>query len=80
MKSKAERHQPACLAAHNLVNKLSIIIGNCDLLIEKTEAGTEYARRLAVIREVADAPVKELAEHQRQAEAELRKADKRKAG
>jgi hypothetical protein len=80
MKLRAERHQPACLAAHKLLNKLSVIIGNCDLLIEKTEAGTEHAQRLAGIREVADTAVKELLEHQHQAEAELRKASKRKVG
>ena len=44
-------HQPACLTAHNLIGKVSIILGNCDLLIEKMEAGTEESRRLAVIRE-----------------------------
>ena len=74
MKSRQKRHQPACLAAHNLIGKVSIILGNCDLLIEKMEAGTEEARRLAVIRETAKEVVKELVEHQSMAEAEKRKA------
>ena len=80
MRPKSQRHLAACMAAHKLVNKLSIIIGNCDLLIQKTDPDTEQARRLAVIREVADTAVKELVEHQRQSEAEIRKSRARKAG
>ena len=63
-----------------MVNKFSAIIGNCDLLIEKTEQGTEYARRLAVIREIAESAVKELNEHQQQVEAETRRPGGQKAG
>ena len=75
MRSKAERHQPACMVAHYVVNQLAAIIGNCDLLIETTEKGTEHARRLGVIREIAETAAKELNEHQRQAEAETRRAN-----
>ena len=74
MKSKGDRHQPACMAAHDLVNKLAAIVGHCDLLIEVTEQGTESARRLALIRDIAESAVKELNEHQRKIEAERRKA------
>ena len=80
MQSKRERHQPACMVAHAQLNKLAAIIGNCDLLIEKTEQGTEYARRLGLIREIADSAVKELTEHQQQVEAETRKSGGRRAG
>ena len=73
MKSRPNRHQPT-LAAHNLIGKLSTIIGNCDLLIEKTEPETENARRLAVIRNAAREAVQGLVEHQKQVEAEKRKA------
>ena len=72
-----ERDQPACMAAHHLVNQLSAIVGHCDLLLEMTEQGTEQARRLAMIRDIASTAVKELSEHQRKLEAEARK---RKAG
>jgi len=74
MASKGRQHQSACMFAHSLVNKLSGIVGNCDLLYEKTESGTEYARRLVVIRDLAESAVKEIMEHQRRAEAESRKA------
>jgi hypothetical protein len=72
-----DRGQPASMAAHHLVNQLSAIVGHCDLLIEMTEQGTEQARRLAMIREIAKTAVKELTEHQRQLDVEARK---RKAG
>ena len=68
------------MASHKLINKLSIIIGNCDLLIPKIDANTDEARRVATIREIADTTVKELVEHERQAEAETRKSQTWKAG
>jgi hypothetical protein len=80
MQSKRQRHQPACMVAHAQLNKLAAIIGNCDLLIEKTEQGTEYARRLGLIREIADSAVKELTEHQQQVEEETRRSGGRRAG
>ncbi len=79
MRSK-ERHQPAFMVAHDLVNKLSAIVGHCDLLIEETEQGTEHARRLTLIRDTANTAAKELKEHQRQLEVEMRRMDRRKAG
>ena len=80
MRRKAEVHQPPWMAAHDLNNKLSVIVGNCDLLIEKTEPGTDQARRLAIIREAADAAVKELAEYQQSVETQTRTTHRRKAG
>lgn len=74
MGSKSERHQPVCMVAHDLVNKLSAIVGHCDLLIEITERDPEYARRLTLIRDIAKAAAEELAEHQRKLAAETRKA------
>jgi hypothetical protein len=62
------------MVAHDLINQFSDIIGHCDLLIEETEQGTEHARRLTLIRDIAKGAAKELAEHQRQLEAETRKA------
>lgn len=74
MRSKTRHNEPACMVAHNLIGKLSSIIGNCDLLIERTEPDTELAQRLGVIREIASTAVHELVEHQRQTEAGKRKA------
>ena len=74
MQSNRERHQPVCMVAHDLVNKLSDIVGHCDLLNEMTEQGTEYARRLAIIRDIAESAAKELTEHQRQVATAVRRA------
>ena len=74
MDSKGKSHEPVCMVAHDLVNKLAAIVGHCDLLGEMTEPGTEYARRLAKIRGIAESAVNELNEHRRKIEAEKRKA------
>ena len=64
MLSNGGCHEPTCLLAHRLVNKLSAIIGNCDLLNEQVEAGSECAKRLSLIHDVAQEMAKELNEHQ----------------
>jgi DNA-binding FrmR family transcriptional regulator len=70
MSSKSDGHRPVCMVAHDLLNKLSAIVGQCDLLNEVIEQGTDCASRLAAIRDIADAAVKELIEHQRRLQAE----------
>ena len=74
MDSTGKRHEPASMEAHNLVDILSAIISNCDLLSEKIEPGTEAARRLATVRDLAMSAVKQLTEHQRALAAESGKA------
>jgi len=69
MDSKSGPDLPAWMVEHDLRNKLSVIIGNCDRLSEITEKNTEHARRLAVIHDAAESIVKELTEHQRNMEA-----------
>lgn len=66
MQPNAKLHQPACLVAHHLVNKLSAIIGHCDLLSADAEQGTECAKRLALIHDLAKSAAKELTDHQRE--------------
>lgn len=45
-------HESVCLLAHDLVNKVSIILGYCDLLIEEP-AGPKTAARLRMIHDTA---------------------------
>ena len=56
-----------CIAAEGFINKLSIIIGHCDLLRERAEAAeVQDAGILAgveIIRKVACGVVRELKEH-----------------
>jgi hypothetical protein len=63
MRPNADPHQPVCIVAHNLVNKLSAIIGQCDLLSEKVEEGTESAKRLVMIHDLAKSAARELTDH-----------------
>jgi hypothetical protein len=74
MGSTGNRHEPASMEVHNLVNTLSAIISHCDLLSEKIEQGTEAARQLATVRDLAESAVKQLTEHQQALAAESRKA------
>ena len=53
LKSKTGSFEPWCQLSHDLINQLSIIVGNCDLLSKEALEGSEYARRLFLIREVA---------------------------
>ena len=52
--------------AHELLNRLTVIIGNCDLVIEKTPADSERAKLLLVIRENARSMAEDLTRHQRE--------------
>ena len=63
-KSNRESYQPTCLFAHHLINKLSTIVGSCDLASEQVEPGTEYAKHLALIRDTAKEMARELVVHQ----------------
>jgi|HubBroStandDraft_1064217.scaffolds.fasta_scaffold00024_62 hypothetical protein len=63
-KSTQGYHEPDCVLAHDIVNKLSVIIGNCDLLSEQVQPGSEFAKRLRLIHDVAQGIARELNEHQ----------------
>lgn len=67
MQSNEKIHQPACLLAHDLLNKLSAIIGFCDLLIEKAEErgqDQECVKWLATVNDLSKSAIKTLVEHQ----------------
>jgi light-regulated signal transduction histidine kinase (bacteriophytochrome) len=64
MQANRRVHQPVCLLAHDLINKLSAIIGLCDLLIGTAERqDTECAKYLTSIHELAKSATKELIDH-----------------
>jgi hypothetical protein len=54
---------PACLLVHNMINKLSVIIGNCDLVIEATPEDSPQAQRLAAIRKAAESLILEVRDY-----------------
>ena len=55
--SGAAKHQPRCLLSHEFLNKLSVIIGSCELLLEdqgeSPNLDAQTARRVGVIRDIA---------------------------
>jgi len=63
-KSDLGKYQPSCLLAHGLVNKLSIIVGYCDLLKDHAPDDSVCQKQLHAIREVAKEMATELNQHQ----------------
>ena len=59
-----ECDRTACSLACELIDKLTVIVGNCDLLREGMGAGSAEAKRLDSIRSVAKEMAKELGECQ----------------
>jgi hypothetical protein len=62
--STKESDEAACLLAHEIIEKLTVIIGNCDLLSAKAQAGSECATRLGLIHDTAKEIAKELGDRQ----------------
>lgn len=73
--SNEKRHQPTCMLAHDLINKLSVIVGFCDLLSAEVAVGTKDATRLTVIHDIAKAMAKELTDRQCELAAAIRKVE-----
>ena len=57
-------YQPSCMLAHQLINRLSVIVGFCDLLAEEALEAPECLRRLRQMREIASSAAEELVRHQ----------------
>jgi len=57
-------YEPASPSTHDLVNKLSIILGHCDLLRDQLKAGSPSANRVCAIQEVVRGMAMELNEYQ----------------
>jgi hypothetical protein len=62
-KNKTGCHHPICMMAHDLVNSLSVIVGNCDLL-KGFDQPAEAIDRLSRIRDTATQMAETLREHQ----------------
>jgi len=62
----AEHYSPTCMLSHHFINQLSAIVGNCDILKDRSERAEapdpDCVRRLAVIRDIALALITEMRE------------------
>ena len=63
-KSSGVGHELTGPLVHDLVNKLAVIVGHCDLMSEHLKAGSQCAKRLAAIQEIAQGMAKQLNECQ----------------
>lgn len=57
-------YQPSCMLAHQLINRLTVIVGFCDLLEGEALETPECLRRLRQMREIASSAAEELIRHQ----------------
>ena len=62
-KSTEAKYQPICMLAHDLVNRLSIIVGHCDLIEEEQQDASRRSDSVRTIRDVAKSAAIELADH-----------------
>jgi len=58
------KYQPGCNLAHDLVNKLSVIVGSCDLIKDAAELDPQHLQKLLLIRDIAVRMANELNLHQ----------------
>lgn len=65
---------------HDLVNKLAVIVGHCDLLSDHLKAGSPSAKRVGAIQEIARGMAEELIEYQCRLAECARTAGMRKHG
>jgi hypothetical protein len=63
-KPDLSKYRPRCILAHEMINKLTIIVGHCDLLKESTPEDSHCLERLRAIGEVAKSMADELNRHQ----------------
>ncbi|HTS34744.1 MAG TPA: hypothetical protein VMH04_03670 [Candidatus Solibacter sp.] len=54
------RYQPSSIVVHNLINKLAVIVGRCELMMDEAKEDGGCTRRLEVIRDLAKAMAEEL--------------------
>jgi|GraSoiStandDraft_47_1057283.scaffolds.fasta_scaffold420467_1 hypothetical protein len=71
------KYQPSCLLAHELVNKLSVVVGYCDLLRDHVPDDSPGQVQLRKIREMAKTMAEELNAHQCSIETLTREAIKK---
>jgi hypothetical protein len=57
------RKELSCMLVHDLLNRISIIMGNCDLASQNTPANSENAKHISIIRENARMMALELSNH-----------------
>jgi len=52
------------MLAHHLINRLTVIVGYCDLLVEEAPEDSTSLKRLLQMREIATSAAEELSHHE----------------
>jgi hypothetical protein len=77
VKKNGETLRPMCFLSHSLLNKLSAIVGNCEIVRERASksghSDSECLRRIDAIHQIALAMAEELDEHVCELDAVLSK-------
>jgi hypothetical protein len=73
MRPKEQCRQTTSLVVHDRVNQFSGLIGHRELLLERAEPGTEDAKRLAQVCDLAYPAMNKVTAHRRQISEELRR-------
>ena len=67
VRKQESKNAPSCLLSHAALNKLSVIIGSCDLALQQMKASKarqpQTERRVAVVREMAWELVNQMREY-----------------
>lgn len=71
-------YQPDCPLAHLLINKLSTVVGNCDLVLEGLAKDSPLLPRMTLVRDTARSMAADLAKFQCEL-AERRVAEQQKS-
>lgn len=74
-----KNYQPVCMLAHDMLNKLSVIGGLCELVSAEAEPGTECAARLATIQDTAKSLAQEVIKRECQLSTLIRSSDAKKS-
>jgi hypothetical protein len=62
--SNRDPYQPDCPLAHDLINKLSVIVGHCDLLVGKVPENSPLFEPMRRVRDLAKSVGEELGQIQ----------------
>ncbi len=73
--SNGKPHQPVCRLAHGLINKLSVIVGLCELVSAEAVVGTKDTTRLKVIDDMAKSMARDLTDCQCELAAAIGKVE-----
>lgn len=75
-KATGERHKPKCLLSHELFNKLSVVIGSCQIVRERMEelkyTDSQCQHHIEVLEKIARAMADDLRKHACELDAALK--------